>query len=136
MGFPCLLSKPQCYPVFVPAQSEASSSPLTLVFMQQIPHEEKQRREWGSAGAIRAPSALRPTRSTPFLPLRVIVLLSSPSDASLSPLSQRGWRPPLGQESSALGSWGRERKHDRKQQKVSRSLLNAKGIKHQMAEAL
>ena len=45
MGFPHLLSKAQCYPFFVPMQSGVSSSPLTLVFTQQIPHEEKQRAE-------------------------------------------------------------------------------------------
>lgn len=50
MGFPHLLSKAQCYLFFVPMQPEVPSSPLTLVFMWQIPHEEKQRREWSGTG--------------------------------------------------------------------------------------
>jgi len=67
-------------------QPEVSSSPLTLVFTQQIPHEEKQRRKRSSTGGCNKDTECPVvSHSMQCLPLCVIALLSSPPDPSPSP---------------------------------------------------
>lgn len=102
MGFLQLLSKAQCYLFFVPMQSEVSSSPLTLAFMQQIPHKEKQRREWSSTGGYskgaECPGGLLFNAIYSSVCLYPAFIPTGCFPQPLSPLPQQGWRPPLGQK--------------------------------------